>query len=289
MQPIWKDLILTAAGDSAEYAVLLDGAVVYTGKAYRRPGAAAVEFTVNSIAADYLRNAFPVLPDPSADSYGEQTNGAARRFVVSTAGGTTAVTFVNDWSFEDVTDDQWRQLLQIFDEVDARLPLVFSRCGSDPVNVVRVTTEPASITTGPLTWTVGASTCYRYALYFLNAFGGWSFIYLEAVKAAEDYARKTAKRFYHTNDAAARGAVNYVNEVTRRWTAKTPYLTDDQAAKIWHLAGTTAAVLYDMQTGEALPVNVTAGGWEEQTYRNRGAKRPRYDLEFTLAQDRLRR
>lgn len=290
MQPIWKDFIITAPGDSAEYAVLLDGAVIYTGKAYRRPGASAVEFTVNSVAADYLRNAFPVLPPAGVDAVTEQANDAARAFAVSTAAGTTAVTFVNDYSFDDaVTDNQWRQLLQIFADVDARLPLVFSRVGSDPVNVIRVTTTPATITTGPLTWKLGAETCYRYALYFLNAFGGWSFVYLEAVKAAEDYARKTAKRFYRTNDATARGSVNYVNEVTLRWTAKTPPLNDEQAGKIWHLSGSVAAVLYDMATAEAFPVNVTAGSWEEQTYRNQGAKRPRYDIELTLAQDRLRR
>lgn len=286
MQPIWKDYKLTAAGDAVDYVVYLDGAAVYHGRAYRRPGAALVEWSINDIAADYLANEFPTIP---ASGTTMQACKAWREFTVEAGGASTAMQYINDWSYKAVADNQWRQLLQIFDTVDARLPLVYTANNPTPANVIHIADGEGNVTTGPLRWRVGAATCWRWALYFLNAFGGWSFIYLEAVKPVQDYARKTAKRVYSSDDLTARGAVQYLNQITQRWTAKTPYLTDAQAAQMWHVLGTTAAVLFDMATGEQFPVNVTDGGAEQQTYRNQGAKRPRYDINLTLAQDRLRR
>lgn len=293
IQPIWKDYLFTANGDYIDYTVSLNGTVIYRGRAYKRPGASQIEWSINDVAANYLQNDFPTLPSIGTASYTTERAKGLQQFTVAYGDISRPIKFLNDWSYVAVTDNVWRQLLQIFDVVDIRLPFLITKPYEDlsvgQLNEMSTYDGPGGSYTGTLSWKVGQNTCWRYALYFLNAFGGWSFIYLEAVKALEDYDRKTAKRLYNSSDLKARGAVNYVNEVTRRWNAKTPYLTDDQASKMWHVLGTTSAYLFDMETQQVTPVNVTNGSMEEKTYRNQGAKRVRYDINLTLAQDRLRR
>lgn len=295
MQPIWKDYIFTAQGDSVDYTVSLDGNIIYTGRAYRKPGAAQVEWSINSIAANYLRNKFPELLPAGVATHTGTFGGGIRHFVVAYLGASVGINFSNDWSFMQQLPSEYplaQQSLQLFDTVDIRLPLVVTQIREQDEtqwNYVWTFARRGVFSYVDFAWYVGEDTCYRYALYFLNAFGGWSFIYLEAVKAMQAYDRKTAKYSYNSADLAARGTVNYVNEITARWTAKTPYLTDEQAAKMWHVAGTTSAYLFDMETQQLTPVNVENANWEQQTYRNRGIQRPRYDLTLALAQDRIRR
>lgn len=301
--PIWKDYILTASGDYVDYTVSLDGEIIYRGRAYKRPGASQIEWSINSIAADYLRPVWPGFPaDMEHSGENRIVSTGAKRFVVEYGNTSQELTFCNDWSYVAAYgsgNSADMQSVVIFPDYDRRIPLFqtwstyndISRPDAVDLQIVNrlvrtsigIVTAEGSVVVRPV------DTCYRHVLFFVNAFGGWSFIYLEALKAQEDYDRKTAKRIYSSADATARGAVDYVNEVTRRWTAKTPYLTDAQAAKMWHVLGTVAAYLYDMQGGQLTPVSVTDGRFEEKTYRNQGAKRVRYDISLTLAQDRLRR
>lgn len=302
IQPIWKDFYFEVNGDYVDYTVSYRPSysqqmqVIYRGRAYARPGGGnLIQWSINDIAANYLRNVFPYQLTHGSAVYNMGSEGM-HLFAVTYGGVTDEIVFFNDWSHIEVPDGQYRQVVQIVDVVDRRIPLIIT---SDDDAAARQTNDVywvrnAVETIGGFTWKT-VDTCYRYALYFLNAFGGWSLMNLEAVKALQDYDREVAKRIV-TGDRdieslPRRNSVAYVNQVTQRWTAKTPYLTDDQAAKMWHLLGTNNAFLFDMEATPMLPVPVlvTNGTAEEKTYRNQGAKRVRYDISLTLAQDRLRR
>lgn len=340
--PIWKDLKYTynslPVPEYLDYTLRRDsatGAVIYTGRAYRRPGASEISFSVNSIVADYLSNAFPFsaipagIPDSLLETSVNTECGLSVWIAVKPAGGSYGAFselgyYQNDWAYYDGqyyyipgTVSTWGGRSVCFLKhaatvssgetrsdriIDCRMPLITT--GTDPwaksfKNRVFWQKATGGETAGSITqpdgvvipWlqASGRRTCYDYALYFLCAFGGWSFIYLDAVKQTQSYDRKTAKRFYDSADLKARGTVNYVNQVTQGWDAKTPYLDDEQAAKFWHVAGTTAAYLFDMVSGTWYPVNVAGTSWDAKTYKNQGIKRPRYDIKLTLAQDRLRR
>lgn len=299
--PIWKDYILTAPGDYVDYTVSLGDEIIYRGRAYKRPGDAQVSWSINSIAADYLRPVWPGFP--AAMNYPHQDNvqgTGAQRFIVSYNGTSQELTFYNDWSYsEPATAATYDQTVIIFPDYDVRIPLF--QCFATPnwaptpgarylqriIRYVRV--DGGGTFRDEYVDYRAVHTCYRYVLFFVNAYGGWSFIYLENLKALQDYDRKTAKRTIVNAGPSDREIVDYVNQVTQRWTAKTPYLTDAQAAKMWHVLGTVSAYLYDMDNDVLTAVNVTNGTAEEKTYRNQGAKRVRYDISLTLAQDRLRR
>ena len=356
--PIWKDglgypesVSMNPWPNYIDYTLRKGGQageIVYTGRAYKRPGEAVnipPLFSVNDIVANFLKNEFPRLDEAIADPgvAKKYTTDALQQFTVEVPLSISpdpfysSVWFLNDYSYRErgnpagTTPPTYTNGLPSFQSAilvevwDRRLPVIRSyidgTAGTGYTYVNEVLKLTANVTSAPFffptEWPVdgrgydrhpisipAGDTCYRYALYFLNAFGGWSVIYLEAVKERDKYDRKTAKRAYFTGlprssagsvamytppNLLARGTVNYANEVTKGWDAKTPYLTDELAAKIWHLVGTTDAYLYDMETGVLSPVNVDNTSWEAQTYRNQGIKRPRYDINLTLAQDRLRR
>ena len=57
--PLWKDYVVNlGTGDSIQYRILLHDVeyVIYTGKAYKKPGETNITVKVNDICADYIVN-----------------------------------------------------------------------------------------------------------------------------------------------------------------------------------------------------------------------------------------
>lgn len=100
LAPIWKDRIVTLAtsGAYADFEIRQStaaGTLLYTGRAYPRPGETDIKARINDICASYL--AAP-LPD-----FGRRfTPMQVSETFVTLVGGATkdTVTFVNDWSYD---------------------------------------------------------------------------------------------------------------------------------------------------------------------------------------------
>jgi hypothetical protein len=98
--PIWKDRIVTlaASGTYADYEIhenTAAGTLLYSGRAYPRPGEATIRARINDICADYLG---APLPD-FANRFTPMRVSAT--FVVVVGGSTKdTITFVNDWSYD---------------------------------------------------------------------------------------------------------------------------------------------------------------------------------------------
>ena len=135
-----------------------------------------------------------------------------------------------------------------------------------------------------------ADTCARYALYYVNAYGGWDTLVMDGIDEERDgLTRHEASRVYDNTDMQNRGTVNYVNEIQKSWTLRTGYLTDEQAGRMHHLLNSVQVYLYEMESGSFLPVVLTGTSTEYKTYRNQGRKLVSYEIQVRLAQDRIRR
>lgn len=133
-------------------------------------------------------------------------------------------------------------------------------------------------------------SCHRYALYYVNAVGGWDTLLLRGNGVEEDeWERSTYGVAYDNRDRQARGTVDYLNSATKRWRIHTGWLTDLGASRMHHLVGSTLVYLHDMEQDAFMPVLVTTTTAPVKTYRNEGGKLIDYELEVTLAQERLRR
>ena len=56
-----------------------------------------------------------------------------------------------------------------------------------------------------------------------------------------------------------------------------------------HLLNSTEVYLYNINTGEMLPVTLTNTTTEHKTYKTNGGRMVNYTIEATLSQTRLRR
>lgn len=133
-------------------------------------------------------------------------------------------------------------------------------------------------------------TCARYALYYVNAYGGWDTLVMDGTDMERDeLTRHEASRVYDNTDRQNRGTVNHVTEVQKSWTLHTGYLTDEQSGRMHHLLNSVQVYLYDMEEDAFLPVVLTGTSTEYKTYRNQGRKLVSYEIQARLAQDRIRR
>lgn len=132
--------------------------------------------------------------------------------------------------------------------------------------------------------------CARYALYYVNAFGGWDTFLIEGnTLEADNLTRYLRNAEYNNRDVQNRGIYNYVNEIAKTFTFHTGLLKDDQGTMMHHLLNSTDVYLYDMVTEEMIPVIVTGNTTEYKTFKNQGNKMAQYTFQVQVAQNRIRR
>jgi len=103
--PIWKDrTVELLQGDSVRYRVTTGGNVIFTGKAYRRPGETSIRTRLNDIAADYLSSELPALSNAAFSALSFPL-----AFDVDILSGGSWVnvdteSFYLDWSYDETFD-----------------------------------------------------------------------------------------------------------------------------------------------------------------------------------------
>lgn len=132
--------------------------------------------------------------------------------------------------------------------------------------------------------------CYRYMLYYLNAFGGWDFLLIEGKdKQTDNYTRSTIGQTYNNAQSRNRGTRNYRNDIARKWDLHTLWIDDAGAQNMYHLLGSVDVYLFDLQEQQLYPVTIDNSNCEYKTYSNSGNQLVRYDITATLAKTLTRR
>lgn len=143
-------------------------------------------------------------------------------------------------------------------------------------------------------------SCNRFALYYINAYGGVDFLLMEGLCTEEDaLERSNVKQKYNNTKAANRGKKEYMVGITKKYTLRTGYLTDAESARMFHLLESPEVYLYDMQGlvnpsdavmyDRMLPVVITDNSCSHKTYKSNGRRLSQYVINVELAQDRYRR
>lgn len=146
-----------------------------------------------------------------------------------------------------------------------------------------------NITINGKTWKM-VDGCYKYALYYLNAYGGWDTLLIEgSTQVTDNLTRHTRDAVYDNTEIQNRGTYNYLNEISKTFTLHTSWLSDDEASRMHHLLNSPNVYLLDMETNEMMPVVLTNTATEYKTYKGNGGKLVNYTIEATLAQERIRR
>ena len=136
------------------------------------------------------------------------------------------------------------------------------------------------------TYRVGGGSCNKHAFYYVNAYGAWDTLVVQGnTKIVDALTRHTTEKVYNNGTTTARGMVNYVNEVTQKYTFNTAYMTSEDSLRMHHLLNSPHVLVHDTVTGHIRPLTLTGTANE----RKHGARLYSYAIEATLAQQRLRR
>lgn len=334
MRPIWQRYeVNLGTASSREFFIETGGVEIYRGVAYARPGETQPTVVINDICRDYLA-ALPasgsILPDPGdPDTPVAVDVPLAAEFYVYSANPTTLrakVTFLLDWSYDTIRAAALNVATPtldlgdpIFPEVNDAIPLLYTAPNSrtltygDPDDPEQIaTTGPGVFAFGP-SWLTGSSFSFHdsvknqtvtyqtrafcgewFALYYLNAYGGWDQLTCDGRSLhSRSYERRMVTRDANNNaDGIAegrRGVKNYGTSETDRWQLSTPFLTDAQAAKMHHLLGSREVWLVaSTDTGTFLPVTIETESVETKTWRNQDGGMIAYSFTVKLAEDRQR-
>lgn len=314
--PIWKDKVSDLLMSSAEFRIRTGGETIYSGKSIARPGDSSAKVRVNDICADYLVNALPTITDRTFTSFGLQAFSVQKKSGGSW-GVVESIDFYNDWSYDygftgdvlsdpingKVTADMF--ILYSKKNISANITAVYRK--SNGTTTTRTTTISPTPDHGTCCFDAGAvsdanrvaisgtyypivADCYKFALYYVNAYGGWDQLLVEGNGTETDsLERHIREQEYDNTNIVNRGKVNYVNEVTKSWTLNTGLLNDAEAGRMHHLINSPMVYLCLIASSTFIPVVITTNTCEYKTYKNQGNRMFNYQLTIELAQNRIRR
>ena len=285
--PIWKDTYYTfnTIYSSVVYAIKLDGAVIFNGKAYKSPNKSDITININKICQNYLRtNIEPVLQSYIDNGEWPENNlldGIVYTFslVDSEDNVLENYDFINDWSYErmevgygtldaPINGHYTPRMLRLstrFEGVDS----VYLDNDSDKYNIVG---------------------CGDYAVYYQNLYGGFDSLLLESVKSTvkDNYTTHLYnKSFNNTTIAFEEG--RYIAEIRTMYDLGTGLLTDEEAEILTkHLLSSNNVYLHDLVNDKIFPVLISNKEGVYKTKENQ--KGPvAYRIQFTASQSKIRK
>lgn len=315
---IWEDLDIDLSSyldgnGTVQYRIELeDYTVIFNGRACAAPdGSCTVR--VNDICANYLRQTAPTF-----DSDFEDNLDVAKWFWLCV--GSQDVEnfgFLLDYSYDSEND--WHEegdMLNapIRSKAPAGFPLPITVLGEASVTrqVIKTNGQTSSDTLSSdnsgtfwefpeddwqrviydgKAYDIVQGCSARYALYYVNEYGGWDMIAMKGTALKSDTIVRHVTESRYTMDylKMGRGRRNHVNEMDTRWGLRTGLLTDDEASRMHHLLGSTNVFLADMETYDFLPVIISDTNAPYYNYRNNGNNPVEYVVNVELAQSRIRR
>lgn len=317
--PIWKDKDYDLGSASESYFRILDASsnVLYTGKAVKAPGASTIAVRVNDIIADHLKANAPAFTDGDSS-----VQAILKQFTIQKSSDGTSWTAVStDQFLKDYSYDYGRSLADT-DLVNMHAPItdkaapwqLLFYCVLDDysckvmrngvvssVNILANTAfafTPHAGTTAisifkedapsdTLSWEV---TCGEFALYYLNAFGGWDSLLLEgACSRKASVSRNAYDKAYDNSVRINANKANYLNERTEQYILRTGFLTDEQSERMHHLLNSTQVFLHDHQRDAIVPVRLTDNSYEVKTYKGQGGKLYQYTLNAEVLHNYIRK
>ena len=132
--------------------------------------------------------------------------------------------------------------------------------------------------------------CGDYALYYLNAYGGWDAFLIEGK------VEKWDDNSFNDFDSCQWNLMGYPEKQryaisqNMKWKLNTGWLFDDEAERLAkHLLSSPQVWLHDLVEDKCVPVLITTNKAEYKKQANTPKKLISYQLEVSAANDRIRR
>lgn len=277
---IWVDTFYESTLPELEYTITLDDNIIFSGKAYRYPDAQTLKVNINKICGHYLsNNSIDEILD------GAQTQNAPeayRTFVLRDANDNTLETyrFLYNWGYENA--DWYGGNTTLSRPVNGHYTDGMI-CFNTLFNDGRVINYRYSLSYRK---NIG---CQRYALYYLNAFGGWDSFLIEGNVTKSDKIKPYNFNTSFDNQTREFEQGRYVAEIDTEYVMYTGYLNDEESTRLANnLLSSNRVYLHDLLDNTIKPVVMTETKSEYKTYKNQGEKMVNYTFNIKESQSKIR-
>lgn len=184
--------------------------------------------------------------------------------------------------------------IEITDDYDPSFNLDFARSLRGPMSgtaVIDLSNKVDLVSVeidGHIYEVVGS--CAKYALYYINAYGGWDSLLIEGVTSEADNVKRYSREYdYDNTNATNRGTENYLNEIDKTYSLNTGWMSEESSLRMHHLLNSTMVYMYDFAKAKMIPVVVTNTTTQYKTFKSNQGQALNYTIEVSVAQSRIRR
>ena len=298
--PIWKDTVYTEKSNNwIEYH--LDDAnnnVLYAGKAYPYPSNNTVEILVNDIASNFLKP----MDWPTNDGFNESEDYSKLFLLKTSTNIIRTYIFNNDWSYKEdplytnspcsIVDP--RQLFIVSGDSRYKITYGDNTIQFNNLYTYRLDLSNITIPCGSKISVYKDNVIIKeytvangkdYVLYYTNSVGGWDFITVKGNSTRKDNVTSSLYERRPIRPSKEFGSIKYLNTITPSWSLNTGYIKGN----ISELVSSLNVYLYDLNTKDLIPVNVTTTSAEYLNYTNNGKHFTNYTVEVEASQKNFRK
>ena len=298
--PIWKDIVyIEKSNNWIEYH--LDDAnnnVLYAGKAYPYPSNNTVEILVNDIASNFLKP----MDWPTNDGFNVSEDYNKFFSLKTSTNIIRTYIFNNDWSYKEnplytnspcnIVDP--RQLFIVSGDSGYKITYGDNTIQFTNLYTYRLDLSNITIPCGSKISVYKDNVIIKeytvangkdYVLYYTNSVGGWDFITVKGNATRKDNVTSSLYERRPIRPSKEFGSIKYLNTITPSWSLNTGYIKGN----ISELVSSLNVYLYDLNTKDLIPVNVTTTSAEYLNYTNNGKHFTNYTVEVEASQKNFRK
>ena len=283
--PICQDTEYIYTGDSLTYSIELSGETVFTGRAYAAPGQNTISINVNRICENYLsNNSVESILNGTVNN--QVAYDAIATFYLRDESGSTLAVYDFFYNYNYNPADQFSTTG--FTYIDFSEPI--SDGYAYPMKALYTYFLGASIANSNSSEYYSRPVCdAEYALYYLNAKGGWDAFVIEGSSQRTDKISRHQYNKSYNNQTIQYERNTYTSEIETSWKLNTGILDDEQARRLcWHLLASNRVYLHDLKADKIVPVVITNTQNVYNTYKNNDHQPIQYEIDLIESQTKLR-
>ena len=282
----WEDVILQRTESVFDYRIYNRTNLIFQGRAYKRPNADTNDIKLNKIFENYLSNSInDLLNSGEPEDTGVNASKVFQIMKLDTDGTETLIdeyTILYDWSYDfrfrgtntnlsrPINGRYVGGMYKINTSVDGQSGTVTNSLTEGAYNVL--------------------ADCGEYALYYLNAYGGWDALLIDGTVLKKSTIKQYTTDRNYDNNRIEFEQMKYINEIQDAYEINTGFLTDEQAANLSNnLIPSKEVYLHFLSDNKIIPVLITDSSVTYQTYQTNNLQMPQYKINVKESQVKLRK
>ena len=282
----WEDVILQRTESVFDYRIYNRTNLIFQGRAYKRPNADTNDIKLNKIFENYLSNSIEsLLNSGEPEDTGVDASKVFQIMKLDADGTETLIdeyTILYDWSY----DFRFRGTnTNLSRPINGRYVAGMYKMNTTVDGQSGTVTN--SLTEG--NYNVLAD-CGEYALYYLNAYGGWDALLIDGTVLKKSTITQYTTDRNVNNSRIEFEQTKYINEIQDAYEINTGFLTDEQAANLSkNLIPSKEVYLHFLNNNKIIPVLITDTSVTYQTYQTNNLQMPQYKINVKESQVKLRK